>query len=293
MTTPASGPPLTAEQAKANARAILEIHGYRIRQDGRVVSVDALDADSVPNFYYSTALFTIAADYQGIADGALRNLLSCPGLLPAELAAMMQRLADASTQEAYDVMRAGMADRLTLLVPDVDLRQLVGRIVAHLDDSWSFTRASRRVAVGLAARAVEAFGQLTAGGRTTFGELRPVLQMMMMGRPQPSQIDDAIDAVEAAESQLGELIETFTEHCKAVLVPADRVVDPREPLDSTANLPRMRVLAKQLNAALPLDRDHVDPVLDAIEQAAGIVMTVMTGIRQLDERLSALGVTSA
>jgi len=243
MTTPASGPPLTADQAQANARAILEINGYRIRQDGRVVAVDALDADSVPNFYYSTALFTIAADYQGIADGALRNLLSCPNLLPAELAAKMQQLADAPTQEAYDALRPGMEDRLTLLVPDEALRHLVGRVVAHLDDSWSFTRASRRVAVGLAARAVEAFGQLTADGRRVFGELRPVLQMMM-GRPQPNQVDAAIDAVEAAESQLGELVETFGNHCQAVLVPADRVLEPREPLDSPANLPGAAALAQ-------------------------------------------------
>jgi hypothetical protein len=290
MTT-TTGQALTADQAKANARSILEINGFRIRQDGQRISVDALDTDSVPNFYYSTALLTIAGDYQGLADGALHNLLSCPGLLADEIAAVMGQLAEAPTHDDYVRLRSGMEDRLEALA-DADVRNLLTRVLANLDDSWAFTRASRRIAVGLSKRAIEAFTDLTSAGRQAFGQLRVPLQALM-GRPQPSQVEEAIDAIETAEGQLDELLDQFGSHCQAMLVPTDRVLDPREPLDSTANQPRMRMLERQLKAALPLDREHVEPLMEAIEQAAGMVMTLVTAMRQLDERLSMLGVTSA
>lgn len=291
MTTNPTGQTLTAEQAMANARSILEINGFRIRQDGQRISVDALDADSVPNFYYSTALLTIAGDYQGLADGALRNLLSCPDLVPGDLATLLLQLSEAPSHDAYVPLRRGVDDRLDAL-GNAEVAALLRRVVANFDDAWAFTRASRRIAVGLSQRAVEAFGDLTSAGRQLFSHLRPSLQALM-GRPQAAQIDEAISVIEDAESRLDELLDQFGSHCQAMLVPNDRVIDPREPLDSPANQPRMRMLDRQLKAALPLDRDHVEPLMEAIEQAAGMVMTVVTAMRQVDERLSMLGVTSA
>jgi hypothetical protein len=291
MSTTMTGAPTTAAEAKANAKAILDIHGFQLRQGGQLISVETLDPASVGNFYYTLAFMTIAGDYRNLGEGAIGALTSVAGVLPEALASILKGVPSAETIDAYRAERAQI-EAMLAGVSDTDTVQLVQRILGNLDDAWSFMRAARRVGVSLAGFAIEGFDDVHTRGRVVFSHMRPALQELM-GRPQPAQVEAAISAIEAAETGLDEMVADFERQMSAMLVPDGRALNPCEPLDSQANQPRMRLLNKQLAAALPQDAAQIEPVLAAVERAAGMIMTVMTGIRQLDERLSALGVTSA
>ena len=113
-----------------------------------------------------------------------------------------------------------------------------------------------------------------------------------MGRPTDAQIDTAIGTVESVQTDLDDQIEAYEALLRSLLIPPERIPDPAQPMNGVDNEARLKYVRQQLTSATLADGAAVTALLGAIQRAASMIMTVVTAIRQVDQRLETFGVTS-